>query len=120
MGGWSAVWPSAPSAAITSPSVFQSFVFISLVKSWSSVVGLVPSKSTRTLSFFFTLFGALEFSGEKIIHHQRGDKCGDAKILLRIVIEHVKPKLVAPAGQPSKELVHAELFLVRPLADGIQ
>src|SRR6185437_11828380 len=104
---------------MTSPSVFQSFVFISLVKSWSIVVGLVPSKSTRALSFFFTLFGALEFSGKKIVHHQRGDKCRDAKILLRIIIEHVKPELVAAARQPGKELVHPELFLVRPLADGI-
>src|SRR6266545_591621 len=105
---------------MTSASVFQSFVFISLLKSWSTVVGLVPSNKTRTLSFFFTSFGALEFAGEKIIHYQRRDKRRDAKILLRIVIEHMKPKLVAAARQPGKELVHSELFFVRPLTDGIQ
>src|SRR6184192_1454403 len=65
-------------------------------------------------------FGALEFSGEKIIHHQRGDKCGDAKILLRIVIEHVEPELIAAAGQPGEQLVHPELVLIRPLTDGVQ
>ena len=65
-------------------------------------------------------FGALEFPGEKIIHHQRGDKCGDAKILLRIVIEHVEAELIAAAGQPGEKLVHPELFLVRPLADRVQ
>src|SRR5689334_22591973 len=105
---------------MTSASVFQSFVFNSLVKSWSTVVGLVPSKSTRTLSFFFKSFGALEFPGEKIVHHQRCDKCRDTKILLRIVIEHVKPKLVARARQSGEQLIDSKLFLVCPLADSIQ
>jgi hypothetical protein len=47
------------------------------------------------LSFFFTLFGALEFAGEKIIHYQRGDKSGNAKILLRVVVMDVKREVVA-------------------------
>jgi hypothetical protein len=34
-------------------------------------------------------FGALEFAGEKIIHHQRRNESGDTKVLLRIVIQHV-------------------------------
>src|SRR4029453_5716669 len=96
------VWPTAPSAAMTSASVFQSFVFSSFVKYLSTVVGLVPSKSTRTLSFFFTLLRAFEFAGEKIIHYQRRNKRGDAKILLRVVIEHMNPKLVAAAGKGGK------------------
>src|SRR6266446_5276291 len=101
---------------MTFASVFQSGVFISALKSWSIFVGLVPSKSTRTLSFFFTLFGALELAGEEIIHHQRGDKSGDAKILLRVVVMHVEPELVAAFYQPREEFVHSELFLIRPLA----
>src|SRR6187200_3354294 len=55
MARCSGVWPNVPSAFITSASVFHSFVFSSLVKSWSTVVGLVPSNKTRTLSFFFML-----------------------------------------------------------------
>src|SRR3954467_10483550 len=53
MARCSAVWPNIPSAFITSASVFQSLVFNSSLKSWSTVVGLVPSNRTRTLSFFF-------------------------------------------------------------------
>src|SRR4030095_7164772 len=100
MARCSGVCPRAASAFITSASVFHSFVFSSSLKSWSTVVGLVPSNRTRTLSFFFTaaLFRALEFPGEKIIHHQRRDKSGDTKILLRIVIRHMQPKLIAAAG----------------------
>src|SRR6266446_9070550 len=75
----------------------------------------MPSKSTRTLSFFFTLFGALEPAGEEIIHHQRRDESGDAKILLRIIVEHVKLELVAAFDEPREEFVHPELFLIRPL-----
>src|SRR6266446_6271078 len=104
---------------MTSASVFQSFVFSSFVKSWSSVVGLVPSKSTRTLSFFFTLFGALEFAGEKIIHHQRGNESRDAKILLRIVVVHMESQLVGAFDQSREQSIHTELFLVRPLAHRI-
>ena len=44
-------------------------------------------------------FGAFEFPGEKIIHHQRGDKCGDAKILLRIVVVHMESQLVGTFDQ---------------------
>src|SRR3954447_6766926 len=55
MARCSGVWPNVPSAFITSASVFQSFVFSSSLKSWSTVVGLVPSNRTRTLSFFFML-----------------------------------------------------------------
>src|SRR6266513_2834998 len=105
---------------MTSASVFQSFVFSSFVKSWSRLVALVPSKSTRTLSFFFTLFGALEFAGEKIIHHQRGNESRDAKILLRIVVVHMEPELVGAFDQSRQQSVHTKLFLVGPLAHRIQ
>src|SRR5260370_42349209 len=101
---------------MTFASVFQSLCFISLLRSSSIFVGRMPSKSTRTLSFFFTLFGALELAREEIIHYQRGDERGDAKILLRVVVEHVEPKLVAAVDQPRQEFVHPELFLIRPLA----
>src|SRR6266849_8754155 len=111
-----AVWPSAPSAAITFDSVFQSSVFISWLRSSSIFVGRMPSKSTRTLSFFFTLFGALELAGEEIIHHPSGDERTYSKILLRIVIEHVELELVAAVDQSREKFVHPELFLIRPLA----
>src|SRR6059058_409632 len=120
MARCSAVWPSLPSAAMTSASVFQSLVFSSFVKSWSSFVGLVPSKSTRTLSFFFTLFSALEFPGEKIIHHQRRDKSGHAKILLRVVIQHMQAKFITSTGKPRKELVYRKFLFVGPLGNCIQ
>src|SRR4029453_1865972 len=55
MARCSGVWPNVPSAFMTSASVFHSLVFSSSLKSWSTVVGLVPSNRTRTLSFFFTL-----------------------------------------------------------------
>src|SRR6266700_339779 len=106
----SAVWPSAPSAAMTFASVFQSGVFISALKSWSIFVGLVPSKSTRTLSFFFTLLCALEPAGEEIIHHQRGNERGDAKILLRIVVVRMEPEVVASLDEPGEQFVYTKLF----------
>src|SRR6266566_1241127 len=98
---------------MTFASVFQSGVFISALKSWSIFVGLVPSKSTRTLSFFFTLFSALELAGEEIVHHQRRNERGDAKILLRVVVVHVEPELIAAVDQPREEFVHAELLFIR-------
>src|SRR3979411_1597208 len=101
---------------MTFASVFHSLVFISLVKSWSTVVGLVPSKSTSTLSFFFTLFRALEFAGKEIIHHQRGDESGNPKVLLRIVVQDMEFELVTTFDQPAEQFVHPELLLVRPLA----
>src|SRR5438445_13732759 len=101
---------------MTFASVFQSSVFISALKSWSIFVGPVPSKRTRTLSFFFTLFGALELAGEEIIHDQRRDERGDAEILLRIVVEHVEPELVATVDEPGEEFGPRELFLICPLA----
>src|SRR3989442_7492644 len=101
---------------MTFASVFQSAVFISLLKSWSIFVGRMPSKSARTLSFFFTLFGALELTGEEIIHHQRCNERGDAKILLQIVVKHVEPELVAALDEPREEFIHPELFLICPLA----
>src|SRR5713101_7167710 len=104
---------------MTFASVFQSGVFISALKSWSIFVGLVPSKSTRTLSFFFTLFGALEFAGEEIIHHQRCDERRDAKILLRIVVVCAKSELIAALDEPREKSVHAEFFLIRPLGDRV-
>src|SRR5947207_13179083 len=138
MARCSGVCPNAPSAFITFASVFHSFVFSSSLKSWSTVVGLVPSNTTRTLSFFFMLhlcrchserseaesrnsrehlqsfamgsldfarhdglLRALEFAGEKIIHHQCRDESGDTKILLRIVIQYMQSKFITSAGQPS-------------------
>src|SRR5215467_7316220 len=65
MARCSALWPIAPSAFITSASVFHSFVFSSSLKSWSTVVGLVPSNRTRTLSFFFTL-GHLDLGSARV------------------------------------------------------
>src|SRR6266436_991102 len=102
---------------MTFASVFQSGVFISALKSWSIFVGLVPSKSTRTLSFFFTLFGALELAGEEIIHHQRRNESRDAEILLRIVVEDVEIELVATVDETREQFVDPEFFLIRPLAD---
>src|SRR4029077_7856858 len=100
-------------------SVFQSSVFISALKSWSRVVGLMPSKRTRTFGFFFTLFGALELAGKKIIHHQRCDERSDAKVLMRVVVVHVERELIGAFDQPREEFVHPELFLIRPLAHRI-
>src|SRR5436190_9220059 len=104
-------WPSVSSAVRRFASVFQSAVFISLLKSWLIVVGRTASKRARTLSFFFTLFGALEFAGEEIIHHQRRDERSDAKILLRIVVQHGKLELIAAVDQPREKFVYPELFL---------
>src|ERR1700730_5887665 len=101
---------------MTFASVFQSLCFNSLLRSSSILVGRVPSKRTRTLSFFFTLFGTLELAGEQIIHHQGRDVGGDTKILLRVIVEHVQLELVAAVDKPRQELVYPELFLVRPLA----
>src|SRR4029077_4863750 len=67
MARCSGVCPDAPSAFITSASVFHSFVFSSSLKSWSTVVGLVPSNKTRTLSFFFIL----GHSEPKVAHASR-------------------------------------------------
>src|SRR3954454_19408213 len=110
MAKCSAVWPNVLSAAITFRSVFQSSVFISLLKSWSIVVGPPPSKRTRTLSFFFTssLLSALEPAGEEIIHDQGGDEGRDAKILLRIVVWNKEVELLTALDQASEEFVHAK------------
>src|SRR5439155_23616524 len=61
------------------------------------------------------LFGALEFAGEKIIHHQRRDKSGHAKILLRVVVQHMQPKLVAAISEACKELVYGTFLFIAPL-----
>src|SRR4051812_592629 len=120
MARCSALCPSSPSARITSASVFQSlFAFISLLKSWSTVVGPVPSKRTRTLSFFFKLFGAFKLSGEEIIHNQRRNKRANAKILLRIVVQDVQVELIATFDQAGEKFVHPEFLFVSPLADGV-
>src|SRR6476659_442534 len=87
-------WPRVPSAARTFASVFQSSVFISLLRSWSIVVGRIASNRARTLSFFFTLFGALELAGKKIIHYQRRDERSHAEIMLWIVVQHQQVELV--------------------------
>ena len=63
--------------------------------------------------------GALEFAGEKIIHHQRGDESGDTKILLRIVIEHMQPKFIAAVDQPRKKFVYRKFFFICPLGNRV-
>src|SRR5437868_15288833 len=92
--------PSVLSAASTLASVFQSSVFISLLRSWSILVGRIASNRARTLIFFFTLFGALELAGEKVIHHQGGNERSHAEILLGIVVEDNEVELVATVDQP--------------------
>src|SRR6478672_7916479 len=113
-------WPSVFSAARTFASVFQSSVFISLLRSWSIFVGRIASNRARTLIFFFTSLGPFEFAGEKIIHDQRRDERSHAEILLRIIVENEEIQLVATIDQAREQFVHPEFFLVRPLADGIQ
>jgi hypothetical protein len=70
--------------------------------------------------FHGSLFGAFEFAGEKVVHHQRRNESGDPKILLRIVVKHMKSELVTTAREPREELVYLELFLVCPLANRVQ
>src|SRR5437763_17000367 len=84
------------------------------------VVGRMASKRARTLSFFFTLFRALEFAGEKIVHYQSGDKSGDAKILFRVVVMQVKPEVVAASGEWREKFGYPVLLLVRPQAHDIE
>src|SRR6266850_201194 len=84
------------------------------------VVGRMASKRARTLSFFFTLFGALEFAGEKIVHNQSRDEGGNAKILLRVVVIHVKPEVVAAFDQSCEKFVYSVLLLVSPQAHSIE
>src|SRR2546423_10864940 len=84
------------------------------------VVGRIASKRARTLSFFFTLFGALEFAGEKIVHDQSRDEGRNAKILLRVVVMHVKPEMIAAIDQSRKKFVYPVLLLVSPEANGIE
>src|SRR5438876_4710605 len=76
MARCSAVWPTEPRAFMTSASVFHSFVFSSSLKSWSTVVGLVPSKRTRTLSFFFMSDSqsAVILSGAKLQRSGQGPR----------------------------------------------
>src|SRR4026209_2861821 len=79
----------------------------------------MASKRARTLSFFFTLFGALELTGKKIIHNQRRNESRDSKILLWVVIEDTEIELVATIDEPGEKFIHSELFLVGPLADRV-
>jgi len=65
-------------------------------------------------------FGAFESAGEKIIHHQRGNERSDTKILLRVVIEHMQPKLIAAASKPCKKLIHRKFLFIGPLANGVE
>src|SRR4029450_7231528 len=147
MARCSGVCPSAPSAFITSASVFHSFVFSSSLKSWSTVVGLVPSNRTRTLSFFFIVlesvaaclrearaspagrrlqirnaisFRPLKLAREKIIHHQCRDESSNTKILLRIVIQHMQSKFITAAGKSREELVYRKFLFVCPLGNRVQ
>src|SRR5262245_49030743 len=99
MARCSSVWPRVRSAFRTLASVFQSSVFISLLRSWSILVGRMASNRARTLSFFFTLFRALKLSGEKIIHHQRCDEGRNKKILLRVVVMYAQSKFVTALDQ---------------------
>src|SRR6266550_323990 len=84
------------------------------------VVGRMASKRARTLSFFFTLFRALEFAGEKIVHDQSCDEGGNAKILLWVVVLHIKPEVVAAVDQSRKKFIYPVLLLVSPQADGVE
>src|SRR5437763_485900 len=120
MARCSSVWPRMRSALRTLASVFQSSVFISLLRSWSILVARMASNRARTLSFFFTLFRPLKFTGEKIIHHQSSDKGGDAKILLWIVVMDIEPKMIATLDQPGEKFVDPVLLLVSPLTNRIQ
>src|ERR1044072_5809839 len=113
-------WPGCPSSVRTFRSVFQSSVFISLLRSWSIVVGRIASNRARTLSFFFTLLGAFEFAGEEIIHYQRRDERSNPEILLRIVVEDEKIELVTTIDEAREQFVHPEFSFVRPLTDGVQ
>src|SRR5947207_7154875 len=113
-------WPRVPRAARTFASVFQSSVFISLLRSWSILVGRMASNRARTFSFFFTLFGALKLAGKKVIHHQRSYISGNAKLLLWIVVIRTKAEVIATFDQPRKKLIHTVLLLVSPLADCIE
>src|SRR5205807_10464601 len=81
---------------------------------------ILRSPPRHSLFPYTTLFRSLEFPGEKIIHHQRGDESGDPKILLRIVVEHVKSKFIAAAGESREKLVHRKFLFVCPLANRIQ
>src|SRR6266567_6244505 len=76
MARCSGVCPNASSAFITFASVFHSFVFSSSLKSWSILVGLVPSKSTRTLSFFFMSYSqsTVILSGAKLQRSGQGPR----------------------------------------------
>ena len=95
------------------------FHFLTEILIDSGRAGAVEKHEDFEFLFHGSLFGSLEFSGEKIIHHQRRDERGDAKILLRIVVQHVKSKLVAATDESREELVYPELFLVCPLANGV-
>src|SRR4029453_12040860 len=84
------------------------------------VVGRMASKRARTLSFFFTLFGAFEFTGEKIVHDQGGYESRNAKILLRIVVMDVKLKVIAAVDKSREQFVYPVLLLVSPQTDGVE
>src|SRR4030095_2057912 len=88
MARCSGVCPKAPSAFITSASVFHSFVFSSSLKSWSTVVGLVPSKRTKTLSFFFMLGHSERSEAESRLQRSPESFRGEAR--LSIPREHFK------------------------------
>src|SRR5919197_251887 len=104
---------------MTFASVFQSSVFISWLRSSSMLVGRTPSQSTRILNFFFTaLLRALEFAGEKIIHHQRCDVSGNAKVLLGVIIVRVqaeldiiKPRINVLVELPFARVIRLELYV---------
>src|SRR5207249_6861588 len=79
------------------------FHFLTEILIDSGRAGAVEKHEDFEFLFHGSLFGSLEFSGEKIIHHQRRDERGDAKILLRIVVQHVKSKLVAATDESREE-----------------
>src|SRR3989442_456102 len=123
MARCSVTQPRCCSASSTLASVFQSSVFNSSLRSWSSVVGRIASNKARTFSFFFTrsedwgLLRAFESAGEQIIHHQRGDVGGHLQVHVPVGGFDVEAELVAAVDQPAQEFVHAVLSFVRPLAD---
>ena len=66
---------------------------------------------------FHGLFCAFELAGKQIIHDQRRDESGDPKVLLWIIVQHMKLELIAAVDEPRQEFVDPEFLLVCPLAD---
>ena len=113
------MWPSSPSAAKTSLLGLPILRLHLLAQILVDLGGTDGVEKGEDFEFLFHVFGAFEFAGEEIIHHQRGDESRDAEILLRIVVEHMKFEFFATIDQPREQFVHPIFFLIGPLADRI-